>query len=64
MDDKELYNKFCEYIRQYETQEDAAKALDVSPAYVSMLMTGQKPITKWIAEKIGFVQVVTWQERE
>lgn len=60
------YNKLIELIAECGgVQAKAARKLDVSRAYISLLVRHKAPMTREIADKLGFdlVATETWVER-
>lgn len=45
-------------VREYKTQKDAAKALGISPAYLSDLVNGRRDVPTKILAKLGLRKAV------
>jgi len=46
------------FVKRYPRQLDAARALEISPAYLSDLVNGRRDITDGILAKLGLKRVV------
>jgi plasmid maintenance system antidote protein VapI len=51
------------YVDQFPFQRDAAKALKISPAYLSDLVNGRRDITDPLLAKLGLRRVVIKAEK-
>ncbi len=54
MKTKELLKILKERAKKAVKHGDLAYELDVSPAYLSMLLAGKRPLTEEVAVKMGF----------
>ena len=54
MDEKEIYNLFLEYVRRFPTAKDAAETLGYTESYISLILSGKRPVTDNIALKLGY----------
>ena len=41
------------FVAQYDTQQDAAKALNISPPYLSDLLRGNRQLSDAVLEQLG-----------
>lgn len=42
------------FVAAHQTQASAAKALDISPAYLSDILAGKRGLSKPVAARLGF----------
>ena len=45
-------NPLKQFLALYETRAEAARAIDVTPAYISMLAAGRRNVSPEVAERI------------
>lgn len=55
MTEQEFYNTvFLPYVRQYETDKQAAGKLLIDESYLCHILAGRRPITSTIATRLGY----------
>lgn len=47
-----------EWATNYPTQKLAAKALNISPVYMSDLLNGRRDVPDWLLDRLGLKRVV------
>lgn len=62
MADVNPHKALAAIVAQYQTQQDAARALLMSPSYLSELLRGQRPFTPAVLGKLGLRRVVRYQK--
>ena len=59
----DIIQKLQEFVNGHKSHTAAAKALNISDAYLSRLLSGERPITEQIAAKFGYTKRITFVER-
>ena len=55
-----VIEKLIQFVDSKESHTKAAKALDISDAYLSRLLSGERPITDAIARKFGYIKRIVF----
>ena len=56
----EVIQKLIEFVESKDSHTKAAKALDISDAYLSRLLSGERPITEQVARKFGYTKRIVF----
>ena len=55
-----VIEKLIQFVDSKESHTKAAQALDISDAYLSRLLSGERPITDAIARKFGYTKHIVF----
>jgi DNA-binding transcriptional regulator YdaS (Cro superfamily) len=60
MEERKKHNELADFFRRYPmvTQKELARLLGVTPSWVSMLVTGRRPVPKTLIYAIGNRQLL------
>ena len=53
-----VLEKLKQFVENAGSQAEAARRLDITESYISLLLRGKRPITDAIANQLGFAKVV------
>jgi len=60
----DVMQALIEFVENKKSHSEAAKALKISDAYLSRLLSGERPITERIAQKFGYTKRVSYVKAE
>ena len=60
----DVMQALIEFVENKKSHSEAAKALDISDAYLSRLLSGERPITEQIARKFGYTKRISYVKAE
>ena len=60
----DVMQALIEFVENKKSHSEAAKALHISDAYLSRLLSGERPITEQIARKFGYTKRISYVKAE
>ena len=60
----DVMQALIQFVESKSSHSEAAKALDISDAYLSRLLSGERPITEQIARKFGYTKRISYVKAE